>query len=178
MSSVVVKESVKMFRHLPFLRMVMWHSLTAFGGAQGHYGMMMKRFVYKRKDITEEELMEYTSFCQLIPGGSSTQTLTLIGYKRGGVSLAIVTLIIWIIPACLLMGSLSFLLHYIDKRSLKTDIFKFIQPMAVGFLGYAATKAFRISIKNTITYFIAFGSLIATFFLFKSPWIFPILIIL
>lgn len=178
MSSVVVKESVKMFRHLPFLRMVIWHSLTAFGGAQGHYGMMMKRFVYKRKDITEEELMEYTSFCQLLPGASSTQTLTLIGYKRGGVTLAIVTLILWITPACLLMGSLSFLLHYIDKQSLKTDIFKFIQPMAVGFLGYAASKAFRISIKNTITYIIALVALIGTFFLFKTPWIFPILIIL
>ncbi len=178
MSSVVVKESVKLFRHVSFLRMVLWHSLTAFGGPTGHYGMMMKRFVLKRKDITEQELMEYTSFCALLPGASSTQTLTLIGYKRGGVPLAIITLIIWILPASLLMGSLSFLLHYIDKQSLKSDIFQFIQPMAVGFLGYGATKAFRVSIKNTITYVIALVSLIATFLLFKSPWVFPILIVL
>ena len=122
--------------------------------------------------------MEYTSFCALLPGASSTQTLTLIGYKRGGVPLAIMTLIIWILPASLLMGALSFLLHYIDKQSLKSDIFQFIQPMAVGFLGYGATKAFRVSIKNTITYVIALVSLIATFLLFKTPWIFPILIIL
>ena len=56
--------------------------------------------------------MEYNAFCQLLPGASSSQTLTLIGYKRGGVPLAIVTLLIWISPACLLMGSLSFLLQY------------------------------------------------------------------
>ena len=176
--SLVVNTSVKMFRHIPFLQMVLWHSLTAFGGPQGHYGMMMRRFVQKRKDITEQELMEYTSFCQLLPGASSTQTLTLIGYKRGGVPLALATLVIWIIPAGILMSLLSFLLHYIDKQSLNTDIFKFIQPMAVGFLGYAAINAFKISIKNTITIVIAAASMIATYLLFSTSWVFPLLIVL
>ncbi|MES2774103.1 MAG: chromate efflux transporter [Bacteroidota bacterium] len=176
--SSVVQTSVKLFRHIPFLRTVLWHSLTAFGGPQGHYGMMMKRFVHQRKDVTEKELMEYTSFCQLLPGASSTQTLTLIGYKRGGIPLAVLTLIIWIIPAGILMGLLSFLLHYIDKQSLNTDIFKFIQPMAVGFLAYAAVNAFKISVKNTITIVIAAVSLAATYFLFKTSWVFPVLIVL
>src|SRR6187402_3613226 len=97
-------------RHLPFLKMVLLHSVTAFGGPQGHYGMMIRRFVQHRKDVTEAELIEYTAFCQLLPGASSTQTLTLIGYKRGGVPLAVLTLIIWIVPASFFMGALSFLL--------------------------------------------------------------------
>ena len=74
-----------MFRHLQFLRAIFLHSITAFGGPQGHLGMMMKTFVHRRNDITEEELMDYNAFCQLLPGASSTQTLTLIGYKRGGI---------------------------------------------------------------------------------------------
>ena len=176
--SLVVNTSVKMFRHVPFLRTVLWHSLTAFGGPQGHYGMMMKRFVKNRKDITEQELMDYTSFCQLLPGASSTQTLTLIGYKRGGIPLAVLTLIIWIIPAGILMSLLSFLLHYIDKQSLNTDIFKFIQPMAVGFLGFAAVNAAKVSVKNTITFVIALASIFVTFLLFKTSWVFPVLIVL
>src|SRR5213075_1711654 len=98
-----------LLRHISFLKAVFLHSITAFGGPQGHMGMMMKTFVDRRKDITKEELMEYSSFCQLLPGASSTQTLTLIGYKRGGVPLAVLTLIIWILPACFLMGGLSFL---------------------------------------------------------------------
>jgi chromate transporter len=98
-----------MLRHIPFLRAVFLHSITAFGGPQGHLGMMMKTFVDRRHDVTKEELMEYVSFCQMLPGASSTQTLTLIGYKRGGVPLAVLTLIIWILPACLLMGALCFL---------------------------------------------------------------------
>src|ERR1700704_1036703 len=98
-----------MFRHIPFLKAVFFHSISAFGGPQGHVGMMMKTFVERRRDVTRQELMEYISFCQLLPGASSTQTLTLIGYKRGGVPLAVLTLVIWILPACILMGLLSFL---------------------------------------------------------------------
>lgn len=166
-----------LLRHIPFLKAVFIHSLTAFGGPQAHIGMMLKTFARHRHYVTEQELIEYNAFCQLLPGASSTQTLTLIGYKRGGVPLAVLTLIIWIIPASILMGALSFLLHYIDKRALHIDIFKFIPPMAVGFLVYATVMAFHISIKNTITWIIMVISAVATYFLFKQPWIFPILII-
>jgi chromate transporter len=165
-------------RHIPFLKAVFYYSITAFGGPQGHFGMMLKTFVHQRRDITENELLDYNAFCNLLPGASSTQILTLIGYKRGGVWLAVLTLLIWIFPACLMMGAFSFLLEYIDQRSLKTDIFKFIQPMAVGFLVYAAVKALRISINNAITRVIMVVSIICSFILFKSPWIFPLLILL
>lgn len=166
-----------LLRHIPFLRAVFLHSITAFGGPQGHIGMMMKTFVKQRPYVTEQELMEYNAFCQLLPGASSTQTLTLIGYKRGGVPLAVLTLIIWILPASILMGALSFLLGYIDQRRLGTDIFKFIPPMAVGFLAYAAFTAFPLAIKNTITWIIMLTGASATYFLFGQPWVIPTLII-
>lgn len=153
------------------------HSISAFGGPQGHLGMMMKTFVDRRHDITKEELMEYISFCQLLPGASSTQTLTLIGFKRGGVLLAVVTLIIWILPACSLMGALSFLVAQIGSENLTTSIFQFIQPMAIGFLAYAALKAFGIAINNTITQAIMLVTMVITYLMFKTPWIFPLLIV-
>lgn len=167
----------KLVRHIPFLKAVFLHSISAFGGPQGHVGMVMKTFVEQRKDLTREELMEYISFCQLLPGASSTQTLTLIGYKRGGINLAVLTLIIWILPACTLMGGLSFIVADIGSNNIKPTLFQFIQPMAIGFLGYAALKAYNISIKNTITQVIMLIALIATYFLFKTPWIIPALII-
>src|SRR5687767_15401947 len=138
-----------MLRHIPFLKNVFLYSITAFGGPQAHIAMMMKGFVKRTPYVTEKELLEYNAFCNLLPGASSTQTVTLIGYKRGGVPLALVTLLVWILPACILMGAFSFLLHFIDKRSLHTDIFKFIPAMAIGFLAYACVVAFQVSIKNT-----------------------------
>jgi len=167
-----------LLRHYSFLRAVFFHSLTAFGGPQAHIAMMLKTFVHQHPYVTEKELMEYNAFCQLLPGASSTQTLTLIGYKRGGVPLAVLTLIIWILPASILMGALSFLLHYIDKKALDTDIFKFIAPMAAGFLVYAAVVAFPLAIRNTITWIIMIAGTIATYLLFRQPWIFPLLIVL
>lgn len=162
-----------LLRHIPFLRAVFLHSITAFGGPTGHLGMMLKTFCERRRDLTKEELMEYNSFCQLLPGASSTQVLTLIGYKRGGVPLAVLTLIIWILPACILMGVFSF---YVQKA--KPEIFTFIPPMAVGFLLFAAIKGLRIAVTNTITYAIMFVSTVATYLLFTTPWIFPVLIVL
>ena len=166
-----------MLRHLPFLRSVFLYSLTAFGGPQAHIAMMMKTFVRQRPYITEEELIEYNAFCNLLPGASSTQTVTLIGYKNGGIPLAILTLLIWILPACFCMGALSFLLHYIDRRALHTDIFKFIAPMAAGFLVYACFIAYPHGARNTITRVITVVGTAATFFLFKLPVVFPLLII-
>ncbi len=164
-------------RHLHFLKSVFLQSITAFGGPQAHIAMMMKTFVHERPYVTKEELLEYNGFCQLLPGASSTQTITLIGYKRGGVWLAVLTLIIWILPASLLMGAFSFLIEYIDKKDLE-HIFKFIPPMAVGFLVYAAVISFGISIKNTITWVIMLVSAATTFVLFKQPLVFPLLIVL
>ena len=122
--------------------------------------------------------MEYNAFCQLLPGASSTQVLTLIGYKRGGFPLAVITLLIWILPACVLMSSFSFLFRYIDQRHLSTTIFRFIQPMAVGFLVYAAVKSFKLSVHNPVTRGIMMASIAVTYLLFKQPWIFPALIVL
>ena len=166
-----------MLRHIPFLKNVFMYSITAFGGPQAHIAMMMKNFVHRRPYVSEKELLEYNAFCNLLPGASSTQTVTLIGYKRGGLPLAILTLLIWIFPASFLMAAFSFLLHYIDQKSLHEDIFKFIPSMAVGFLAYASVKAFKISVNNLITWFIMAVCTIATYLFFRTPWIFPALIV-
>lgn len=161
-----------LIRHIPFLKSVFWYSVSAFGGPQGHLAMMLKTFVEKRKYVTEAELLEYTAFCQLLPGASSTQTITLIGYKRGGTPLAVLTLLVWVLPACILMTLFSFILYHIDQ-----SVFQYVQPMAVGFLAYAGFRAFKISITNKVTALILAGAMLAAA-VFKGPVLFPVLIIL
>ena len=168
---------INLIRHIPFLKAVFLHSISAFGGPQGHLGMMLKTFVDRRKDVSKEELMEYVSFCQMLPGASSTQALTLIGYKRGGVPLAVITLLIWIFPACCLMGAFSFLVSNIGEMNMKVNVFKFIPEMAIGFLTFAGYRAFKISINNLITFIIMLVSMVLAYLLFKAPWIIPVLIV-
>jgi chromate transporter len=165
-----------LIRHIPFLKVVFIHSVTAFGGPQMHLVKMHKLFVEKHTYISKEELMELNAFVQLLPGASSSQILTLIGYKRGGIALATLALIIWILPACLLMTSLSFILQRIDLSGVQTTIFRYIQPMAVGFLAYSAYKSFHLFIRHKATLLIMLGALAITI-LIKSPWVFPFLIL-
>ncbi len=164
-------------RHIPFLKAVLTYAFTAFGGPQGHIGMMVKTFVEKRHDVTEEELLEYNSFCQMLPGPSSTQTVMLIGLKRGGIPLAIVTLLLWLLPATALMGGLSFLIHYFNVKDIQTTLFTYVRPMSVGFIGYAATRMTQSGIKHTATWAIMIGSLIVAFWV-RAPLIFPVLLVL
>lgn len=167
-----------LIRHIPFLKAVFYYTISAFGGPQGHLGMMMKTFVEGRKDITKEELIEYTAFCQMLPGASSTQIILLIGYKRGGLPLAILSFLIWILPASIIMGIFAFLVPYLNTFHVNLDIFNFIHPMAVAFIAFAAQKMYKISVTNLITHIIMIVAIIATYLFFKNPWIFPSLIIL
>lgn len=166
-----------LFRHIPFLKAVFLHALTAFGGPQGHLGMMLRTFVHKRGDITENELLDYNAFCQLLPGASSTQVLTLIGLRRGGPILAILTLIVWILPASVIMGLFSFLVVFLDQRHIDNG-FLFLQPMAIGFLAFAAFRAFKLIIKDKLSLTIMILTILVIYFYFRSPWIFPGVLIL
>lgn len=165
-----------LLRHIPFLKAVALYSFTAFGGPQGHIGMMIKTFVQRRKDVTEEELLEYNAFCQMLPGPSSTQTVMLIALKRGGVPLALLTLLLWILPATVIMGAFSFLIHYINVQEVRTNIFVYVEPMSVGFVCYAGSRMMQSNVKHPATWAIMIGSTVITA-LFRSPWVFPLLLL-
>ncbi|MFA6151439.1 MAG: chromate efflux transporter [Chitinophagaceae bacterium] len=167
---------IMFLRHIPFLKAVLMYACTAFGGPQVHIAMMIKTFAQKRKDVTEEELLEYNAFCQILPGPSSSQTVFLIAYRRGGVPLALLTLLIWILPATILMAAFSFLLLYLNAQELQTNLFSFVQPMSLGFIVFAAIKMMKKTVNHLATWAIMLGSIAATVFI-KSPWVFPSIII-
>lgn len=125
--------------------------------------MMMKTFVEKRKDVTSKELLDINAFCQLMPGATSTQTLTLIGYKRGGIPLAVLTLLIWMLPAIVIMSGLSFIVNHTSSNGL--PIFRFIQPMALGFLAFASFKTLKLVKQPSSRIILFYAPLLLMFFL-------------
>lgn len=168
---------MKLLRHISFLKAVLHHSFTAFGGPQVHTSLMQYRFVEKRRDITEQELLEYNAFCQLLPGASSTQTIVLVAYKRGGVSLAFVTLLVWVLPATFIMMLAAIAYTHFDlKKGL--DGLVYLQPMAIGFIASATLLLYKKAINSIITKIIFIVSSIAVVVGFQSPWTIPLVIIL
>lgn len=136
--------------------------------------MMIKSFVEKHPYISLKDLVNINAFCQLMPGATITQTVSLIGYRQGGVWVAMVSLLIWTTPAVILMSALSFVLS--GKNLVLLQHLRFIQPMALGFLAFASIKTYAM-IDTKQKWFIFFVSTIVTFVLFKTPWVFPIVLV-
>ena len=153
------------------------HSITAFGGPQVAVALMQYRFVEKRRDLTQEELLEYNAFCQLLPGASSTQTIVLVGFKRGGVVLALLTLLVWMLPAVIIMTGLALLVSYFSWSGGMKSL-SLLQPMSIGFIISAAILLFQKSVNNVITRWIFVLSALITFIGFNTPWTIPLIIIL
>jgi len=133
--------------------------------------------VEKRRYLSENDLMELHALCQILPGPSSTQTITAIGYRIGGPKLAFLTLLVWILPAVSLMTTAAVLLSNIQEKELSLGFTRFILPMAVGFVFYAA---YTLSVKVVNTRSGIIIMIVATIvsFLIRKPYIYPLLLLL
>ena len=130
--------AIKRIRYFIFLKDVMLLSVSAFGGPQAHIAMFIKVMVEKRGYLTEVDLIELNALCQILPGPTSTQTITAIGFRIGGAKLAYLTLLVWMMPAVTIMTTAAILINSYQTKNLSLEFTKFIQPMAVGFISYGA----------------------------------------
>lgn len=168
---------MKRYRQLIFLKDVLLLTLAAFGGPQAHLALFMEVLVKKRNYISEQDLIELNSFCQILPGPASTQTLTAVGFRIGGPRLAFLTLLVWILPATIVMTFAAIGLTYLSESEMSLGFARYIQPMAVGLVFVAAYKVGILMVRSNISYVIYIGSAVFCFFV-ANPAIFPIVIIL
>lgn len=163
-------------RQLLFIRNVIFFTFTAFGGAQAHISLLLRYFVKNTHFISEEELLELNALAQVLPGPASTQTLVGIGYKVGGLKLAIVTFLIWIIPSAAIMTLAAITYAMLDSKEKFLEILKFIHPIALGIVAYGAFNLARKVLVNEISILLAFAAVVATLVL-KNAYVFPIAIL-
>jgi chromate transporter len=163
-------------RHLIFLRDVFYLSLSAFGGPQAHVSMLFKMMVEKRKYISEEELLELNALCQILPGPTSTQTITAIGFKIGGANLAYITLMVWCFPAVSLMTLAAISVNFLERNGISMEFARFIQPMAIGFVTYAAYMiSSKVVISKTGITLMVISSFVS--FFWGTPWLLPLILV-
>jgi len=170
--------SVRRVRYYVFLKDILTLSLTAFGGPQALLAMILERMVNKRGYIQEEELRELNALCQMLPGPASTQLITAIGLRVGGPKLAYLTLLVWILPATLVMISAAILIDFLkEKTPGALNFAQFIQPMAIGFIIFAAQKTIGKTVKSTEATILMLLAAFVSFF-YSSPYLFPIMLLL
>ena len=167
---------VTRIRYYIFLRDVFTLALTTFGGPQAHLAHFQKILVERRKYITEEELMELNSLCQILPGPASTQTLTAIGFKIGGPNLAYLTLLVWILPAVAAMTAAAIVMSSLQTKHLSLEFTRFIQPMAVGFVSYGAYAISLKTISSKTGIALMMMAAIVSYTI-QSPFVFPVILL-
>jgi chromate transporter len=167
---------IRSIRYYIFLKDIFIISITAFGGATATFALFLDYLVKKRGYLTEEELIEMNALCQILPGPSSTQILCGLAYKIGGAPFAFLTLFVWVLPAVSLMTAFAIIMSNIDSKELSTEFTRFIQPIAVGFVGVAAYRLCLKVIHTKTSFILLIASAIITVFI-GSPYLFPALIL-
>lgn len=152
-------------------------ALTTFGGPQAHLAHFQKVLVDKRNYLTDEELMEINSLCQILPGPASTQTLTAIGFKIGGPNLAYLTLLVWIFPAVAMMTAAAVIMSSIQTKNLSLGFTTFIQPIAVGFVSYGAYVISLKTISSKTGIALMIMAAVVSYFV-QTPFIFPFILLI
>ena len=163
-------------RNYIFLKDVLVLALTAFGGPQAHIAMMFRLMVEKRRYLTDHELIELNALCQILPGPTSTQTITAIGFRIGGPNLAYLTLLVWIAPAAVLMTIAGLVMTYLHQNNVSLDFARFIQPTAVGFVAFAAYKISSKVVDTKTGIGLMVVSAVLVYF-YHSPWVLPVLLL-
>lgn len=168
---------IRKVRFYIFLKDVIVLALFAFGGPQAHFGMMLDLLVKKRGYLDEKDFIELHALCQFLPGPTSTQTLTAIGFKVGGPNLAYLTLLIWIIPAFVIMSTAGVMVSVLEDQQISLDFTRLIQPMAVGIVAYSAYIIIKKVVKTKLAVMIMICSTIVSF-IFRTPFVFPIVLLI
>lgn len=163
-------------RYGVFLNDVWRLACTSFGGPQVHLSMFMEVLVDKRKYLTSSELVELNALCSVLPGPTSTQTLTATAFKIGGPRLAILTLLIWITPAVALMTLAAMTLVMLQDLHISLAFTRFLQPIAVGFVSFAAFRLSSFTIKSNAALALMLCTVGVSFY-YHSPWVTPFLLI-
>jgi chromate transporter len=163
---------IRRLRYLIFLKEVLLLSVTCFGGPQAHLARFLKRLVQRHRYLTEEELLELQALCQILPGPTSTQTLTAIAFRLGGPNLAYLTLLIWILPSSALMATLAIGMKYVPDMHFA----RFLEPIAVGLVVHAGFAIARKVLTNPVRISLALLATITAFF-FQSPFITPVVVL-
>ena len=125
--------------------------------------------------FTQKELLEYNALCQVLPGPSSTQTLVAIAYQFGGLTLAILSFLIWILPSAIIMSLFAIGYNYLSLNRHAANFIFVLGPMAIGFIAYSAFILTRNVLGNRLSYGLAIFASVLTLII-RNAYVFPIIL--
>lgn len=79
-----------------------------FGGGYVIVPMLEQEFCEKRKYITKEDILDIVAISQSLPGVIAVNACIMIGYRRGGVLTALVTMLGVVLPSFIILSIVTY----------------------------------------------------------------------
>lgn len=162
-----------------FLFDVLLCSFSSFGGPEAHYGIFSQILVQKKKYITEETLAELIGVFSLVPGPSSTQTIMAIGYLVGGKWLALLTFMVWALPAIVIMTLVGLFFSFFQNQPIVERLLLILPSIAVAFIffaGWSLSKKILNAIEPVMLFLVV--AVLGFYLMPLSIWTVPVLLVL
>jgi len=122
--------------------------LIGFGGPQAHIAMIHDEAVMRRGWLQEEQFLEGVAICEMLPGPASTQTGIYTGYLRAGQLGALVAGVCFILPAFLIVLTLSWAYFRFQGVPQIEDLFLGISPVVIAVIFGFCWKLGKKAIKD------------------------------
>lgn len=155
-------EQISLFRlFLIFLKI----GATSFGGNIALVAAVRNDLCAKRKLLTDEQVLDFTTIGNVLPGPLATNVIAACGYSIRGIAGAIVGLTGVILPALILICVLAEMYFRYGESPALLKIFGGLLPGVAAVIAATAWSLAKKNIKSPIQIFIVFAAGAAIFFL-------------
>jgi chromate transporter len=133
----------------------------SFGGPAGQIAIMHNELVDKRRWADEEAFLRALNFCMLLPGPEAMQLATWLGWRLHGVRGGIAAGVLFVLPAALLMGLLSWIYLSWQSLPLMSGVVFGLQAAVLGIIVHAAQRIGGRVLRTPFTVVLAAIALLA-----------------
>jgi chromate transporter len=146
---------------------------TAFGGPAAHIAIMEDELVRRRRWLSREKFLDLLGASNLIPGPSSCELASHIGYLCAGGRGLLIAGSCFILPAAVMVVGLGWLYVRFGKLPAMAGILYGVKPVVIGVILQALWGLGRTAVKSSFLGFVAVLSLCLSAFGFH-----PLLLLL
>ena len=129
-----------------------------FGGGWSIVAQIRKEFMEKRRWITDEELLDFTSVGRSMPGLMIGNTSILFGYHTAGVPGAAAALLGIVIPPILIMLGVVYIYDLIKDNPYVARAMIGVRAAVVPIIFSALLKLFKSGMKDAFCYIVAIAA--------------------
>lgn len=130
-----------------------------FGGGWSIVAQIQKEYVEKKRWITDEELLDFTSVGRSIPGLMIGNASVLFGHHVAGIPGALLALLGIVLPPFAIMIAVTFIYGLVKDNAYVSYAMMGVRAAVVPIIISAMVKLFKAGMKDVFCYLIALGGL-------------------